>query len=194
MDRKIVIFDTTLRDGEQSPGASMDLKQKLEVAAQLARLNVDVIEAGFPICSPGDFESVHAIAGTIKGPTICGLARAMEKDIVRCGEAIKPAKKGRIHTFIATSDVHIEKKLRMTRSQVLENAVKSVKLARTFTPDVEFSCEDAGRTDWEYMCDVITAVIEVGATTVNIPDTVGYCSPWEFGNIIKYIKENVKKY
>lgn len=191
MERKIIIFDTTLRDGEQSPGASMNIKQKLEVASQLARLNVDVMEAGFPICSPGDFEAVYAIAETIKGPVIAGLARAMEKDIARCGEAIKPAEKGRIHTFIATSDIHIEKKLKMTRKQVLERAVESVKYAKTFTNDVEFSCEDAGRTDLNYMCDVITAVIDVGATTINIPDTVGYCSPWEFGNIIKYISEKV---
>lgn len=196
MERIIKIFDTTLRDGEQSPGASMNIKQKLEVAAQLKRLNVDIIEAGFPICSPGDFESVRAIAETIKGPVICGLARALEKDIARCGEAIKPAEKGRIHTFIATSDVHVEKKLRMSREKVIEIAVNAVKFAKTFTDDVEFSCEDAGRTDWNYMVDVVTAVIEAGAKTVNIPDTVGYCTPQQFGDCIKYIREkvpNIKK-
>jgi 2-isopropylmalate synthase len=189
---RVIIFDTTLRDGEQSPGATMNLQEKLELAGQLARLGVDVIEAGFPISSPGDFEAVRAIAEQIDGPVICGLARAMEKDVVRCAEAIKPSKRGRIHVFIATSQIHIEKKLRTTKEQVIEMAVNAVKLAKTFTPDVEFSCEDAGRTDWNYLVDVITAVMEAGATTINIPDTVGYSNPWEFGDCIAYLRKNVK--
>ncbi len=192
MSDKIIIFDTTLRDGEQSPGCSMNLHEKIEVARQLDRLGVDVIEAGFPISSPGDFESVKAIAQEIERPTICGLARALEKDITRCGEAIKHAKHGRIHTFIATSDVHVEKKLRMSKEKVIQIAVDAVKLAKTFTNDVEFSPEDAGRTDWGYMREVLEAVIEAGATTLNIPDTVGYCTPEQFGGCIAYLKENVK--
>ncbi|MCL5270878.1 MAG: 2-isopropylmalate synthase [bacterium] len=186
---RIIIFDTTLRDGEQSPGASMNTKEKIEVAHQLARLGVDVMEAGFPITSPDDFEAVRTIAGEIEGPTICALARALEKDVTRAGEAIKPARRGRIHTFIATSPVHVEKKLRMTRAEVLKNAVEAVRLARTYTGDVEFSCEDAGRTDWDYIVEVLAAVIEAGATTLNIPDTVGYTVPEQFGNCIKYIRE-----
>jgi 2-isopropylmalate synthase len=189
---KVLVFDTTLRDGEQAPGCSMNIKEKLEVANQLARLGVDIIEAGFPISSVGDFEAVKAVAEQVKGPVICGLARAREEDVVRCGEAIKHAQRGRIHTFIATSDVHLEKKLRMTKEQVIDAAVKAVKLARTFTDDVEFSCEDAGRTDWDYMCEVIAATIEAGATTINIPDTVGYCSPSQFGDCIRYAREHVK--
>ncbi|MFP4382261.1 MAG: 2-isopropylmalate synthase [Candidatus Sumerlaeia bacterium] len=192
MSDRVIVFDTTLRDGEQSPGCSMNLNEKLEVARQLVRLGVDVIEAGFPISSPGDFEAVHAISSEIEGPTVCGLARALEKDIVKCGEAIKPAKKGRIHTFIATSDVHVEKKLRMSKEKVIQIAVDAVKLARTFTDDVEFSPEDAGRTDWGYMREVLEAVIEAGARTLNIPDTVGYCTPNQFGDCIGYLKENVK--
>jgi 2-isopropylmalate synthase len=189
---RVIIFDTTLRDGEQSPGATMNLQEKLEIARQLTRLGVDVIEAGFPISSPGDFEAVCAIAEEIDGPIICGLARAMEKDIVRCGEAVTRNKRARIHTFIATSQIHIEKKLRMTKEQVIETAVNAVKLAKTFTPDVEFSCEDAGRTDWNYLVEVISAVVEAGATTINVPDTVGYSNPWEFGDCIAYLRKNVK--
>jgi 2-isopropylmalate synthase len=188
-DNRVVIFDTTLRDGEQSPGFSMNLKEKLEMAHQLARLGVDVIEAGFPITSPGDFESVREIGRQIEGPVICGLARAVEKDIVRAGEALETAKRKRIHTFIATSKVHVEKKLRMTREQVVKSARDAVQLARTFTDDVEFSCEDAGRTDWDYMIEVLTAAIEAGATTLNIPDTVGYCVPEQFGGCIRYLRE-----
>ncbi len=185
--RKIVVFDTTLRDGEQSPGASMNIKEKLEVARQLARLGVDVIEAGFPISSQGDFDAVKAIAETIKGPVIAGLARAKEADIEASAKAV--GKNGRIHTFIATSPVHMEKKLRMTPEQVIRAAVNAVKYAKTFTDDVEFSCEDAGRTDWDFMVDIVTAAIEAGATTINIPDTVGYCTPWQFAEQIRYLHE-----
>ena len=186
---RVIIFDTTLRDGEQSPGFSMNLREKIEMAQQLARLGVDVIEAGFPITSPGDFESVHQISKEVQGPVICGLARAVEKDIVRAGEALAPAARKRIHTFIATSKVHVEKKLRMSQQEVIDNAYNAVKLARTFTDDVEFSCEDAGRTDWDYIVQVLTAAIEAGATTLNIPDTVGYTVPEQFGNCIKYVRE-----
>jgi len=189
---RVIIFDTTLRDGEQSPGATMNHREKLEIAHQLARLGVDVIEAGFPISSQGDFEAVAAIAEEVEGPIICGLARAIEKDIVRCGQAVTRSKRPRIHTFIATSQIHIEKKLRMTKEQVIETAVRAVQLAKTFTPDVEFSCEDAGRTDWNYLVDVISAVIEAGATTINVPDTVGYTNPWEFGQCIAYLRKHVR--
>jgi 2-isopropylmalate synthase len=185
--RKIVVFDTTLRDGEQSPGASMNIKEKLEVARQLARLGVDVIEAGFPISSPGDFEAVKAISETVKGPIIAGLARAKDLDIESAGKAV--GKNGRIHTFIATSPIHMEKKLRMPPAKVIETAVNAVKFARTFTSDVEFSCEDAGRTDWGFMVEIVAEVIKAGATTINIPDTVGYCAPWEFGEQIRHLKE-----
>ncbi len=181
---KVMIFDTTLRDGEQSPGCSMNFQEKLQVARQLARLGVDVIEAGFPICSPGDFDSVKAIASEIQGPVICGLARTLEKDIKRAGEAIAPAQRGRIHTFIATSDVHVEKKLRMSREDVIKFAVNAVSYARTFTDDVEFSPEDAGRTGIDYMIEICLAAVEAGATTLNIPDTVGYCAPWQYGERI----------
>jgi len=196
MSDKVFIFDTTLRDGEQSPGASLNIQEKLEIALQLARLNVDIIEAGFPISSPGDFEAVKLIAEKVQGPVICGLARAKEIDVDRAGEAIKSAKRGRIHTFIATSEIHREKKLRMSKEEVIEMAVKSVKRAKNYTDDVEFSPEDASRTDLDYMCDVVEAAITAGATTVNIPDTVGYTTPWEFGERIKYIQTkvpNIKK-
>ena len=204
MSNRIVVFDTTLRDGEHSPGCSMTTKEKLEVAGALARLGVDVIEAGFPISSPGDFEAVKAVAesvgqkdrGGAPPPVICGLARAKEIDVQRCAEAIKPAKRGRIHTFIATSPIHMEKKLKMTPDQVLKAAVAAVKLAKTFTDDVEFSCEDAGRTDWGYMVEIVTAAIEAGATTVNIPDTVGYTQPEQYGatiaNLVAKVP-NIKK-
>jgi 2-isopropylmalate synthase len=188
-DNRVIVFDTTLRDGEQSPGFSMNLKEKLEMAQQLARLGVDVLEAGFPISSPGDFESVREIARQVEGPMICGLARTIEKDIVAAGEALAPAKKRRIHTFIATSKVHVEKKLRMSREEVVRSAYDAVKLARTFTDNVEFSCEDAGRTDWDYMVEVLTAAIEAGATTLNIPDTVGYCVPEQYGGCIRHAIE-----
>jgi 2-isopropylmalate synthase len=190
--KTIKIFDTTLRDGEQSPGASMNIEEKLRLAKQLQKLNVDVIEAGFPIASDGDFEAVKKIAQTIKGPEIAGLCRASNKDIDRGWEALQYAgEKGRIHTFIATSDIHMKFKLKMTPSQVLEQAVKAVKRAKSYTPNVEFSCEDAARTDLKFMAEVVGAVIDAGATTVNIPDTVGYTIPFEYFNIITYLKENV---
>jgi 2-isopropylmalate synthase len=195
-ENRVFIFDTTLRDGEQSPGCSMNHREKVEVARQLARLNVDIIEAGFPISSPGDFESVSAIAqhvGTLPGaPVIAGLARAREKDITTCFEAVKAATRPRIHTFIATSAIHMEYKLRMKPERVLEVAVEMVKLAKSLTHDVEFSLEDAGRTDWGFMVEVCSAVIEAGATTLNIPDTVGYCQPEQYGAQIKFLKDHCK--
>jgi 2-isopropylmalate synthase len=181
---KVIIFDTTLRDGEQSPGFSMSDREKLTMARQLARLKVDVIEAGFPISSPGDFESVRTIARTVRGPVIAGLARALKKDIERAWEALREAERFRIHTFIATSDIHLKHKLRMSREDALAAAVGAVRLARNLSEDVEFSAEDAGRSDIEYLCRVIEAVIEAGAGTINIPDTVGYAIPDEFGALI----------
>ncbi|HEX2770199.1 MAG TPA: 2-isopropylmalate synthase [Geobacteraceae bacterium] len=190
--RTIKIFDTTLRDGEQSPGASMNIDEKLRIARQLQKLNVDVIEAGFPIASVGDFEAVKKVAQTIKGPEIAGLCRATGKDIDRAWEALQHAgERGRIHTFIATSDIHMKYKLKMTPSEVLDAAVKAVKRARSYTSNVEFSCEDAARSDLRFMAEVVGAVIDAGATTVNIPDTVGYTIPFEYFNIIKYLRENV---
>lgn len=188
---RVIVFDTTLRDGEQCPGATMNPREKMEIAHQLARLGVDVIEAGFPISSVGDFDSVQAIASEVKGPTICGLARAVEKDIVRAGEALAPADKRRIHVFIATSQIHLEKKLRKSKEDVIKTAVDSIQLARTFTPDVEFSCEDAGRSDRDYLVEIVTAAIGAGATTINLPDTVGYTMPWQFGETIAYVINNV---
>lgn len=190
--KNIKIFDTTLRDGEQSPGASMNIEEKLRIAKQLQKLNVDVIEAGFPIASEGDFEAVKRIAQTIKGPEIAGLCRASTKDIDRGWEALEYAgEKGRIHTFIATSDIHMKYKLQMKPAAVLAAAVKAVKHARSYTPNVEFSCEDAVRTDLKFLAEVVAAVIDAGATTVNIPDTVGYTIPFEYFNIIKHLKDNV---
>ncbi|SNB46381.1 2-isopropylmalate synthase [Geobacter sp. DSM 9736] len=190
--KTIKVFDTTLRDGEQSPGASMNIEEKLRVAKQLQKLNVDVIEAGFPIASEGDFEAVSKVAQAIKGPQIAGLCRANNKDIDRGWEALQYAgEKGRIHTFIATSDIHMKYKLKMSPSQVLDAAVKAVKRAKSYTPNVEFSCEDAVRTQLKFLAEVVGAVIDAGATTVNIPDTVGYTIPFEYFNIIKYLKENV---
>ncbi len=191
---RILIFDTTLRDGEQSPGATLNVEEKITIARQLARLGVDIIEAGFPFASPGDFEAVQRIAqevGTADGPTICGLARATKADIQRAGEALKPAVNGRIHTFIATSDIHMQYKLRKSRDEVLAIAPEMVAYAKTFTDDVEFSPEDAGRSDPEFLYQVLEAAIAAGATTVNIPDTVGYLTPSEFGGLIRGIKENV---
>ncbi|MEE8638497.1 MAG: 2-isopropylmalate synthase [Candidatus Margulisiibacteriota bacterium] len=191
MTRKIKIFDTTLRDGEQCPGASMNPKEKMEVARQLAKLNVDVIEAGFAIASQGDFDAIKAIAQHIKGPQICSLARTKKEDIERAWEAVKYCDKPRIHTFIATSPIHMEKKLRMTPDKVLKTAVEMVKYARSLCPDVEFSPEDAGRSDPEFLYKVVGAVIDAGALTVNIPDTVGYTTPWQFGKLIEDIIKNV---
>ena len=191
---RVIIFDTTLRDGEQSPGASLNGEEKLAIARQLARLGVDVIEAGFPFASPGDFAAVQQIAdlvGTPDGPTICGLARATQHDIDKAGEALKPAAKGRIHTFIATSDIHLKYKLRKSREDVLAIAGDMVAHAKTYTNDVEFSPEDAGRSDPEFLYQVLERAIAAGATTVNIPDTVGYTTPDEFGAIIRGIKDNV---
>ena len=191
---RIIIFDTTLRDGEQSPGAALNIDEKLTIARQLSRLGVDVIEAGFPYASPGDFEAVQKISETVgveNGPTICGLARTTRADIEAAGKAIKPAAKGRIHTFIATSDIHLAYKLKKTRAEVLEIAPEMVAYAKTFVDDVEFSPEDAGRSDPEFLYQVLELAIAAGATTVNIPDTVGYTTPAEFGALIRGIKENV---
>ena len=191
MSDRVVIFDTTLRDGEQSPGASMNAEEKLRVAKQLAKLKVDVIEAGFPISSEGEFEAVRAIAEEVKGPVICALARAEKADIDRAWQAIMAAERPRIHTFIATSDIHLRHKLRMSREEVLERLVDAVSYAKRYTDDVEFSPEDATRTDIDFLCQVVEAAIEAGATTVNIPDTVGYSVPGEFGRIIRTLKERV---
>ncbi len=192
MIRKIKIFDTTLRDGEQSPGASMNIEEKLNMARQLVRLGVDVIEAGFPIASEGDFEAVKAIAGEIKGVEIAGLARAREKDIYRAYSALKNAEKPLIHTFIATSDLHLKYKLKMTKDELYEKAVGMVKYAKSFVEKVEFSAEDASRSDLDFLCHVIDGVISAGATTVNIPDTVGYATPFEFYSFIESIRQRVK--
>lgn len=191
---RIIIFDTTLRDGEQSPGATLNVEEKLTIARQLARLGVDVIEAGFPFASPGDFEAVQKIAqgvGTESGPIICGLARATRQDIQSAANALKPAAKPRIHTFIATSDIHLEYKLKKTRQDVLAIAEDMVAYAKSFVDDVEFSPEDAGRSDPEFLYQVLERAIAAGATTINIPDTVGYTMPSEFGALIRGIKENV---
>lgn len=187
----VKIFDTTLRDGEQSPGCSMETEEKIRMGLQLAKLGVDVIEAGFPMASVGDFEAVHAIASKVEGPSIAGLARATIKDIDRCWEAIQVAAKPRIHTFIATSDLHLKYKLQKTHAEVLVDAVNAVQHARHYTQDVEFSPEDATRTDWKFLSEVVEAVITAGASTVNIPDTVGYTTPEEFYRLIKYLKKNV---
>ena len=192
MDNRVYIFDTTLRDGEQSPGASMNIEEKLLLARQLERLRVDVIEAGFPISSDGDFESVKRIAEEVRTVTIAGLARAGKLDIDRCWEAVQYAAKPRIHTFIATSDIHLKYKLKKTREQVLQDAREAVRYARTLCQDVEFSAEDASRTDLDYLCSVLEAVIDAGARVVNIPDTVGYAVPTEFGERIKYLRARVK--
>ena len=191
MTDKLIIFDTTLRDGEQSPGASMTRDEKLRIARQLERLKVDVIEAGFPASSVGDFEAVQAIARAIKDATICGLSRANDRDISRAAEALKDAVNPRIHTFIATSVLHMEKKLRMTPDQVFEQAKQSVRFARNLVADVEFSPEDGYRSDVDFLCRVIEAVIAEGATTINVPDTVGYAIPELYGNFIKTLRERV---
>ena len=191
---RVLIFDTTLRDGEQSPGASLNLEEKLAIAQQLARLGVDVIEAGFPFASPGDFAAVQRIAqqvGGENGPIICGLARASQKDIKACAEAVAPAPRRRIHTFIATSDIHLEYKLRKSRNEVLEIVPEMVSYARSLVEDIEFSCEDASRSDPEFLYEVIETAIAAGATTINIPDTVGYTTPSEFGDLIAGINSHV---
>ncbi|MDE2584602.1 MAG: 2-isopropylmalate synthase [Betaproteobacteria bacterium] len=191
MKDHLIIFDTTMRDGEQSPGASMTKEEKLRVARQLERMKVDVIEAGFAAASPGDFDAIHAIAETIKDSTVCSLARANENDIRRAGEAIKPAQRGRIHTFIATSPIHMEKKLRMSPDQVVEQAVKAIGWARQYTNDVEFSAEDAGRSEIDFLCRIFEEVIKAGATTINVPDTVGYNLPSQFADTIRQLIERV---
>jgi 2-isopropylmalate synthase len=189
---RITVFDTTLRDGEQSPGCSMNRQEKLRLAHQLDRLGVDVIEAGFPIASEGDFESVKAIAAVIRRPIIAGLARAGQADIERAWEALKGAAHPRIHVFLATSDIHLQYKLRITRDQCLAQARDAVRLAKSLCADVEFSPEDATRTDIDFLCRVLDAVVEAGATTLNIPDTVGYAVPSEFGELIATIRRRVK--
>ncbi len=188
---KILIFDTTLRDGEQVPGCKLNTKEKVELALELERLGVDIIEAGFPISSPGDFESVDAISKIIKNTIVCGLSRAVQKDIEVAAAALKYAKRPRIHTGIGTSDYHIKSKFNATQEDILQRAVDAVKLARNFTDDVEFYAEDAGRTEDEYLARIVEAVINAGATTVNIPDTTGYCLPHDFGNKITYLVNNV---
>lgn len=190
-NHQIIIFDTTLRDGEQSPGASMTREEKLRIAKILELLRVDVIEAGFAMASPGDFEAVKSIASTITESTICSLSRALEGDIDRAAEALKPAKRGRIHTFIATSPIHMKYKLCMSPEDVIKHAVFAVKRARNHIDDIEFSCEDAGRSDIDFLCRIIEATIDAGASTINIPDTVGYALPHEFGPTISTLMERI---
>ncbi len=190
-EEKVLIFDTTLRDGEQSPGASLSITEKLEIARQLAVLGVDIIEAGFPVSSPAQFEATHEVAEKVAGPVIAALARANEGDIEAAGKAIAPARKKRIHTFIATSPIHMKYKLKKSSDEVLKMAVEAVKYARTFTDDVEFSPEDACRSEMPFLVEILAAVIEAGATTLNIPDTVGYVLPYEYGQLIARLKADV---
>ncbi len=190
--RKVRIFDTTLRDGEQSPGVSLNVQEKLEIARQLARLNVDTIEAGFPIASTGDAEAVQMVAENIRGPAICALARSRHKDIEVAWEAVRRAERPVIHTFLATSDIHLTHKLRINREQALDQAVEGVKKARRFTPEVEFSAEDATRSDWEFLSKIYAAVIQAGATVLNVPDTVGYTTPGEMDELIRYLLEKTQ--
>lgn len=188
---QLVIFDTTLRDGEQSPGASMTGDEKVRIAKMLDKMNVDIIEAGFAIASPGDFEAIQSVAKAVKNSTVCSLARALKVDIERAGAAVAPAASGRIHTFIATSPIHMQYKLQMEPAQVLEQAVNAVKLARNLAADVEFSCEDASRSEFEFMCRIIEAVIDAGARTINLPDTVGYAEPGEYGEMFSRLINNI---
>ena len=190
-NNKIIIFDTTLRDGEQSPGASMNAGEKLRLALQLEKLGVDVIEAGFAAASPGDFEAIHEIAKASSKINVCSLARAVERDIKAAGEAVAPAKNRRIHTFIATSPIHMEHKLKKTPAEVIEIAQNAVAYAKTFVDDVEFSCEDAGRSDISFLKEIVDAAIEAGAKTINLPDTVGYRLPNEIYNFIKEMVEYI---
>lgn len=189
---RITVFDTTLRDGEQSPGCSMNVQEKLRMAHQLDRLGVDVIEAGFPIASEGDFAAVQAIAAVVRRPMIAGLARACAPDIERAWQAVQHAARPRVHVFLATSDIHLRYKLRISREQCLKQAADAVRLAKSFCRDVEFSPEDATRTEPRFLCDVVEAVVEAGAATVNIPDTVGYTTPAEFGELIRRLRESVR--
>jgi 2-isopropylmalate synthase len=190
-DNRVYIFDTTLRDGEQVPGCKLNTTEKIELALRLEELGVDIIEAGFPISSPGDFESVNKIARIVKDVTVCGLTRAVQKDIEVAAEALKPARRPRIHTGIGSSDIHIKHKFNATREEIVERGVAAVKLARNFVDDVEFYAEDAGRADIEFLARLIEAVIAAGATVVNIPDTTGYCLPHQYGEKIAYLKNNV---
>jgi 2-isopropylmalate synthase len=190
-DNKVFIFDTTLRDGEQVPGCKLNTEEKVQLALELEALGVDIIEAGFPVSSPGDFESVNQIAKIIKNATVCGLSRAVKQDIEVAAQALKPARRPRIHTGIGTSDHHIKGKFNSTREAILERAIQCVKWARNFTDDVEFYAEDAGRTDNDYLARVVEAVIAAGATTVNIPDTTGYCLPHQYGEKIAFLINNV---
>src|SRR5213075_343835 len=190
MDR-LFIFDTTLRDGEQSPGAAMTKDEKVRIAKQLERLRVDVIEAGFAASSPGDFEAIRAVAAAVKDSTVCSLARANDNDVRRAGEAIKGARAGRVHTFIATSPIHMQHKLRMQPEAVLEAAVRSVKLARQYTDDVEFSAEDAVRSEVDFLCRIFEAAIAAGATTINVPDTVGYSVPERWGDLFRQLMSRI---
>ncbi|MDQ1446505.1 MAG: 2-isopropylmalate synthase [Acidimicrobiaceae bacterium] len=192
MAERLIIFDTTLRDGEQSPGISLDVAEKLEIAEQLARLGVDYIEAGFPVASQGDFEAVEAIAQSVQGPVIAGLSRTHIADVDRCWDALKQAERGRIHVFISTSPSHMEHMLKMTPEQVITETRQGVARAREHTDDVEFSPQDATRTPLDFMLEVLQAAVEAGATTLNIPDTVGYGIPWDFGALIQYIRREVK--
>src|SRR5579871_4513093 len=191
-DKKIHIFDTTLRDGEQVPGCKLNTSEKIELAVKLEELGVDIIEAGFPISSPGDFHSVEEISKIIKNSTVCGLSRAVQKDIEVAADALKLAKRPRIHTGIGTSDYHIKSKFNSTREEILKRATQAVKWAKNFVDDVEFYAEDAGRTDNDYLAQVVEAVIAAGATVVNIPDTTGYCLPYQYGEKIAYLINNVK--
>lgn len=192
MNDKLIIFDTTLRDGEQAPGFSMTIDEKLRMARQLELLNVDILEAGFPIASEGDFEAVRRVSAEIRTPVIAGLARCVRKDIERCAKALEGADKARIHVFLATSDIHLKYKLNKTREQALEGAIEGVRYARSLCDNVEFSAEDAGRTDLDFLAQVTEGVIDAGATTVNLPDTVGYCLPEEYGLLIKQLRAKVK--
>ncbi|MCS5637571.1 MAG: 2-isopropylmalate synthase, partial [Myxococcota bacterium] len=185
MSEAIRVFDTTLRDGEQSPGCSMNLKEKLTLARQLERLGVDVIEAGFPIASQGDFEAVRCIAEELRGPVLCGLARTPVADVERAAEALEPAHKARIHTFIATSDIHLEHKLRMSRQEVIDEVGRAVSQARSYTEDVEFSAEDATRSDRDFLVQAFSVALEAGASTLNVPDTVGYTTPGEYADLVR---------
>jgi len=191
MSNRVYIFDTTLRDGEQAPGCRLNIDEKVEIALRLEALGVDIIEAGFPISSPGDFAAVQAVSHAVRNAVICGLSRSIEKDIKAAGEALKGAKRGRIHTGIGASDYHIKTKFNSTREKVLEQGVAAVKYAKTFVEDVEFFCEDAGRADLGYLAQMVEAAIAAGATVVNIPDTTGYCLPEEYGAKIRYLFEHV---
>src|SRR5262245_15548827 len=190
-EHRVIVFDTTLRDGEQSPGATLTADEKLDVADALVELGIDVMEAGFPAASPGDFEAVRAIAGRVKGVAVAGLARCNQSDIERAAQAVRGAESPRIHTFIATSDIHLRHKLRMSRDDVMARVAQMVKFAKSFTSDVEFSAEDATRSDWNFLAQIFSTAIAAGATTINVPDTVGYTSPNEYAALIEFLRANV---